>query len=726
MHKFFNPRRDFANVTKIQQARAQANQQAWKEIPLRDFIRDNPTMQALDPILKMRFEIESTRDYTEIEAIISEVLYNDMGAGEQAEQQLASTMKHIAKHLAENTVFTSGENHIPGFRQIVFMNLDIIPKYCDNYSRTIRMAAITDDGCLVTNILKGTNTAEKLQSTAEMLEVVLAGRTDWNIKSATEDRDLFRLYEFDFDKHSGTTCLKLDIGYNNIPFELERCGIGRFITSDRFDLHNHIKNILLENVNHNLDLARMTLCNALDPDILHDMRAGNITRLSQVMWLTGGDGADPEKTLARQQAIRAYPILANDFNELEFYRKTIDARESLSNAIAILHDVEQSRVRNIQGITRQWAACTGDWSAYEAISNILSLPNRFIPLTRKQTRQLSVLRDFQKHVFKDVLDDKFSLGEFMTRLSTEGHLWKLADRLEKYNPRDVNDAVDFLARKLFIPAALTGIRKRHDRSFKHDARLKILTSFKIRNLLDFSDRYHRNIHRWEDRLTSISFQQNWPGLLGTVELEDGHVARELCSSIDLKAQGRAENNCVGGYMSKILEGNTCGETVALIFSIEKNGTILSTVEINCAESDGLQAWVERNEGYDNASPSDTASIMAEQIVSEIILIKPDAWHVYLDGLERIRIEMDRMSAVVRFGKICGFDPNDRNMLERVWKEFRPVLPQAMRRAGLDAFIDWAGEEFREKLSWRKYNSNPDISGRKKPSDQTGDEFQLTM
>ena len=726
MHKFFNPRRDFANVTKTQQARAQANQQAWKEIPLRDFIRDIAAMQALDPLLKMRFEIESTHDYIEIKEIISEVLYSDMGPGEQTEKQLASIMKHIAKHLEENTVSTSGENYIPGFRQIVFLNLDNA-EYFDMYSRTIRMAAVTDDGRLVTNILKGTENAEKLQSTAEMLEVALVGKDEWGVMSPREDRNPFRLFDLDLDKNSETTIEKLNIGYNNIPFELERCRISRKKTSDRFDIHNKIIKILTENVNHNLDLARMTLCNALDPNVLHNIRAGHITRLSQVMWLTGGDGADPTQIQARQQAVKAYPILAINFTESgdDFYRKTIDARESLSNAIATRYHVAQSKVKNIQGLSRQGTGCKGEYYSYITVRQILSLSDRFIPLTRRQIQQLPVLEDFQFIIFKNTSNQVIDLETFMNRLSTEGNLWKMANRLEKYDPRNVKDAVNFLVTKLFIPAALNGIRKNNGKlpDFYNDhAYRKIVANFKIRELLDLSDRYHRNIHRWEDRLTSISFQQNWPGLLGTVELENGYVARELVSSIDLKAQGRAENHCVGGYMPTILKGNADSPTV-LIFSIEKNGTILSTVEINCVESeDGLQAWVERNESYSNAIPSEYASVLAEHITLKATQVKPDAWHAYLDHLHSIRTEISQRSKNDRYTEACGFDPYDRNMLEQVWEELKSILPRAMRKSGLDAFIDWVGEELKQKPPQWMRNSGSNAFRKQEQSDQIPDEL----
>ena len=721
MHKFFNPRRDFANIAKAEQARIKDNQQAWNKVPLRDFIRDNPTMQALNPILKMRFETEHTRDYARIRNIISKVLHNDMEAGEQVEQQLASTMKHIAKLLNEKTVSTCQENHIPGFRTIVFMNLDIIPDVYHNNSRKIRMAAVTDDGRLVMNILQGSKAASRLQSTAEILEVVLSGRTGWEIIPDDGNYPLELLYSFDLNKHSDISIKSQNgIGYI-IRDILKKCRIDGD-TFEMMKIRNHIVKIVLKNANHNFNMARMTLCNALDPDTLRDIRAGQITKLFQVQWLTGSDGVNLTQIQARKQAVNAYPIMADEFTKTKSFREAIDTRESLSKAIAINYNVPQSRVRNIQGLSRQWIACDNEADAYLKAGQILASPNRIVPRTRKQIRQLDVLEDFAHIVLGEDDLDRNTLPRIMTRISAEGHLWTLVDKLEEHKPANVRDAVNFLADKLFIPAAINGIRQTGGELSSHcenNARQKILTSFKIRELLEFSERYHRNIHRWEDRLTSISFQKDWPGLLGTIELEDGYVARELTSSKDLKIQGRAEDHCVGGYMPAIVEGDTCDNIpVILIFSIEKNGTVLSTAEINCTESDhGLQAWVERNEGYSNAIPPESSSAMADLVALKITQIKFDAWQAYLDGLQRVRIEMEQIPGVDRYARACGFDPHDRNMLERVWKELRSALPRAMRRSGIDAFIDWIREELSQDPPQSMYNSVSNASDKQKQSGQ---------
>ena len=203
---------------------------------------------------------------------------------------------------------------------------------------------------------------------------------------------------------------------------------------------------------------------------------------------------------------------------------------------------------------------------------------RFAPI-----RFLPAFEEFGESVFSE------NLWQIMERLSREGNPWRLVDRLEKASGRNVDDAIDFLARKLYVPAMLNKIgmiaehhgitppqrlTQDHDGRFHRimlsQAKNTILSSFKARELLDWSDRYHHNIARYEDRLATIQLNQDWPGISGTIKCDNDHVARELTSSTALKIQGRMEDHCVGGYLSFVLEGeNNLLKEVVLIFSIEK-------------------------------------------------------------------------------------------------------------------------------------------------------------
>ena len=467
--------------------------------------------------------------------------------------------------------------------------------------------------------------------------------------------------------------------------------------------------------------ARLALRNALDPDVVKTMHGTGLASIKGINWLTGGDGVPPEIIFARKQAVRAYPILARQFLDVNSttLRNAIDARTSLSDAIAVYFnldkDGQQRKIKRLQGLTWQRADADPNHTA-RRIRDILNMPERIVPKTQKQFKQLKHFREFGRSVFDE------NLRQTMERLSRDGNPWNLIERIEQTSGRNVNDAVVFLAKKLHVPAILNKVNmiadhhgiipprrltqdddNRFHRIMLEKAKDAIRSSFKTRELLDWSDRYHRNIARYEDRLVTINLEQDWPGILETIKCDHGHIARELTSSRALKTQGRMEDHCVGGYLPSVLEGeNNPSKEATLIFSIEKNDKILSTVEIGCVRNPcysidsetgsktktfRIKARVIENLARSNKAPCMDAIRIANQVAKQLEQVKPKAWKSYLDGLEHSRAEQDRISGIDSQIRNCGFDPFDRVMMERVWAELKPALPRALRREELDGFID---------------------------------------
>ena len=227
-----------------------------------------------------------------------------------------------------------------------------------------------------------------------------------------------------------------------------------------------------------------------------------------------------------------------------------------------------------------------------------------------------------------------------------------------------------------------------------EARNDIRKHFKVGELLDWDKRYHRNIARYEDRLDLNSIEQDWPGMLGTVDLDNGCIARELTSSKALKIQGRAEDHCVGGYVSTILNSqNHSRGRATMIFSIEQNDRILSTAKINCfmefPESGNpgqLCTQVCQNKARNNTSPNPMAEALTEQVAVRLQQAGPEAFQTYLDGLHDSRVKQEQISGFECLIVQCGLDPRDRTHLETVWEELGLALPRRFREGGLDAFI----------------------------------------
>ena len=329
------------------------------------------------------------------------------------------------------------------------------------------------------------------------------------------------------------------------------------------------------------------------------------------------------------------------------------------------------------------------------------MPKEFVPKTRKEFRDFDIMEEFGENLYNK------STEWIIRHLSRNGNPWRLIDRMRKTRGRDVMDAVKFLALKLVVPAILNKIRnnmnhggtiwqKRIPFTYMEDGAHKfILSNFTLGNLLELSERYHCNIARYEDCFNTVSDQQAWTGILGTLELGNGYTARELTSVLALKIQGRMENHCVGGYSSTILSANM--NEIILIFSIERNNRILSTVDIVCSVKNSgskgyrlskkedhhdLIALVRQEKAYNNTVPCRTAQIMADRVVGEIQKIKPDSWQTYLDEVQQMRDPLDLDPYVAG----CGFNPWNRTRFETVWTELFPVLPRFIRKTGLDALI----------------------------------------
>ena len=604
-------------------------------------------------------------------------------------------IKQFCREFLENTrVSIFSDNQVPGFKCIAILDhyFDNIWPQGKNKNRFSGVIGVCDDGCLMTGLQN--------HVIASTFPDILA--CDWgNIK---------------IDKRSETG------DHTSVYFELNQSGIKfRTRSSLRYSrsyldtvVLNKVKgkikieNILCKIVASRLEQARQVICAALDPGILRLMRDAQSMDSDTGRWLTGGDGASRDVTLARQQAVRAYPILVSAFQYDPGFQSVIDTRKSLSSAIAQYYNVDLSRVRNLSGLTRRKTAVKlGEDCIFSDLDDltrdILDLPNEYVPETREGFQKMEAVKEFGKNLY-----DK-NMAWTVCHLSRDGNPWRFADRMKDTSGQDVLDAVNFLARKLFVPAVLENTRQEINHAgavlkkrvpfnrIMTEVRHFILSHFSPGNLLDFSKRYHRNIARYEDRLDTISSDQAWPGLVDTLDLGKGFIARELTSAQVLKIQGRQEDHCIGGYVSRILSGTANQAT--LVFSIEKNNEILGTAEISCTmkksgmnksghsksknRHDSLCASVQQNRARSNAKPCKDARLMADRIAEEIGKIGIDSWHAYIDGVQQARATLDLDPYVAE----CGFNPWNREQLEIVWNELSSALPRSMRKAGLDALIN---------------------------------------
>ena len=602
-------------------------------------------------------------------------------------------LNHESLHANNRISLISLPNEFPGYRSVVLFQ----------HSSLITLATISSDGRLNANVsMPAIRKITPFSSLQDALFLLESKPEEWRIMDRPDiDMVLFG---------SGSDMDTWLPGWKEYPETL--------ISSSSSVPQAKAIESLRKQMQYDFNQGRRALCNALDRDVLKTMRGTGLASIREGRWLTGGDGVSPEIILARKQAVCAYPILARQFvGNASPMGKAIDAKTSLSDAIAAHFHLDevgrQRRVKRLQGLTWQRAAAHPA-NVSQRAWDILYLPEGTVPKTRKQFKKFDVFEEFGESIFNE------GLYAIMKRLSREGNPWKFIDRMEQTSGRNVADAVDFLIRKLYVPAILNkinmfsvnhGIKNPdvlHERMLTFmstAAREALLSDFTFRKLLDWSDRYHRNIARYEDLLVTINLNQDWPAILGVIKFGNDHVVRELTSSRALKTQGLEENHCVGGYTPFILEGeyNLSNEAV-LIFSIEKNNEIISTAEIACTRKPcysidpetgrktktfKIKARIADNLASNNKASSRDANRIANKIARKLEQVKPKKWLVYLDGLEHSKAGQDRISGINAQIRNCEFDPFDRAMMKQVWVELSPALPRHLREKGLDGFINKA-------------------------------------
>lgn len=657
----------------------------FEEVPLSPFIEADPDMQALNPLLKMRPTTKDPKDLTIFETML-------LNAGHDVEEDrfrdaIIEAQKEYAKYLSESRVFVSYKDQIPGYRRVVLLG----PKICRQTSNRVGVIAVDDEGRLTKGIIAPEDRKSgPLQSVAEVIEVLRVGKEGWKLEA-----DQF--FDFDFNRHSidfrQTAVAGLSLIVSNFSFV-------------RGHVASKIKHTLKAKSERSLGLAQWALCDALDPEVLRKMRGTGLTKASHAHWLTGGDGVPLEIADARLQAVQSYPILARQLFSDEELRKTIDQRQPLAPAIARHFSTEEHLVKRLQGLTWQRAATTPR-DTDDRVRDVLSFPEHAVPKTRQEYRDLEVIQKYGNAIYRK------SLPEMLEHLGAGGSPWRFMDRMKETSAESVNDSIWFLVQKLFVPAMLNKIRSEAEsrgmvwdhektpvRELRKLAAEKILSSFKFKELLDFSDRYHRNLMRYEDRLEQFSLSERWKPLLGEATLSDGVTVRELTSQKALKVQGRAENHCVGGYTNSILDGLDAfdGWGARVIYSIEKNGCVLSTAEFmvrmgkpdpesQADDAPTVTANVRQNYGYSNSDPEQIAVQAARELAEVLGGLSNDVFDDYLTDLEIAKMRAKMNTKVNDYLKFCGFNPWGNEQMEKAWEELSSSLPRSMRKKGLEAFID---------------------------------------
>jgi len=693
----------------------------FKRIPVSDFIANDPMMKDLNPFLKMEPVAKRPEEYTLFRTLAEK--HNLDLDDPKLDEVLRDWEKGYADYIEDARIFVSYKDQFPGFRRLIIAG--------DNLSRhhnALSVIAVNNDGALINKrLMPAHREVASLKSVAETLEVIYKGHPDWLVEHGRGDIEL--------NRHTNNARAMAQEGLEFLKSGQLTMMVGRTPAHRRvFDgkMRHQVKHMLKNKADSRYNLMRWVIGDAMDPEVLRIMRGTGLTKLGHAQWLCGTHGStllDPvtvntEAAIARQQAVRAYPILARKMYEEPVLRDAIDARAPLAPVIAEFLRCDVKDVKRLQGLTWQRAGASPR-DPMEEIKTLLKLPHDRLPISRKEHRFLKELKKFGKGIFGT------SLPETMQRVARDGDPYKMMDKILATPAEQVKDAVSYLANTLYVPATMNKIREvaeerdlewneqNSERGYASNnddyispsrkAIEAVLEDFKISELLELSTRYHRNIHRYADKVQKISTDEVWEPLVGEIDLGNGLRARELNSAKALTKQGRSENHCVGGYLNTVLKGRS--KEARLIFSLETKDEISSTVELDVSiktrtvkhedgserEVPSLYCKVRQNYAYGNDEPCEAAEEAAKRLAKHIQSLEVPDFARYTDGLAEARHEQDVMRLMPLSVRSAGYNPWDRVHLQDAWDELSSLLPRKIRKSGLDKFIagsDIKGEEFK--------------------------------
>ena len=350
--------------------------------------------------------------------------------------------KKNADYLEKTRICISGKNSIPGFRQVVIFSPEFFfyTPDIDVDTDWPAIIAVTSDGRLVTGSVRHRNPDNKKPIVPKQVIDVLQ---DGQSGPEFSDGD----YSLVFENSDTTSMSETNICVNGLKNNYRTIRFSLLNPPENY-IQFEVFNFLKEQMKKRIDMIRHLLFTVLDKNVLHDMQESNFMKIEYGYWLTGGNGASKNVVIARQQAIRAYPALAEQL----YYQfcNTIDAREPLSPVIAKFHNTSERKLKRIQGLTREYIDVNLE-NPEQRINDIFNLPDHTVPKNQQQFRQLKVIRKFGRDIWN------LNLPETMRRFSEGSNFWQLANRMEQTSVDNILDSVDFLVRKLLVPIEINRI-----------------------------------------------------------------------------------------------------------------------------------------------------------------------------------------------------------------------------------------------------------------------------
>lgn len=204
----------------------------------------------------------------------------------------------------------------------------------------------------------------------------------------------------------------------------------------------------------------------------------------------------------------------------------------------------------------------------------------------------------------------------------------------------------------------------------------------LKRFREYAERWHHRQSAMREKAMTVPSEVNWEPMVGQVSL-GSLSARELRSNRDLEAQGRVQNNCVGGYTDVLIKSTD--DKVELIFSIEDDQEVHSTIRVvgdRRHRRTGYDLRVGEHSAHSNKAPSPLARRAAEDLLEHLQTVSPDVVSDYGRRMTRTEGLPTMISRVMEDSRANVFDAS---APETLLDAYESVTPRQLRAWTVD---DW--------------------------------------
>lgn len=613
--------------------------------------------------------------------------------------QIHRAQSGLSDGLAATRIWLSDLDEVPGFRRLAFAGVG---------SERALAYAVTDTGGFLISSLEAPDIDAR--PIGEMISELLDGKDSW------QTARYFASHPFDLNHYSrdGQWLRGRLHGQRIDPVREMLSENDETGTVDRF--FGKLSGMLWSRAGRNGGGIRKAIKEALDPDVFKLAWGTKMTHGEGLCWLTGTRA--PEMSFRqsfadclartagdvprnRQQALAAFPAMGGVLTTPEI-SSSIDAGHSVKRALAKFLNIPEAKTSLLQGLG---ARAIGNPSSLDEFEVLHHLPADLAPRSGKGWRALWDAGKALDYLFSPKKYSSWDTGfdariAERTAANIRAHARQIGSFSERYpdiSSRNAADMFEALNKQLVIPSlALSDDPRlaqmsldRHQNSMQGIVSAEIYLNSSLKDIQASSERWHRSIHRIEDRLAPTSdglSLQSWPALLGALE-ERGLKITEMTSEGMLSRRGREENHCVGGYGSQV-RAAARQSFFSLIYAIDGDEGPVSTLQIQVQQhQDGRHdAQIVQNRANSNAAPDAVAGAVAEDILTRINALGRPEIDTYRIGMQAYDARRDaHLASLSPLERSCDVPFRRPGYLEDAWEALSPCLPRGMRKAGPEAF-----------------------------------------